>query len=428
MLTGFLVFASVATALPSTLVTGTVTAADTGAPLENIRVGLYYRIANSGSSYSEHTNASGEYSFVAPVSALATYSVSAWDITGVYDGTATPEASLNPGDIKNINFALKKDAAPPEVGLYNYSRMYLSAASAQRLTGASLPDDFSRWAILSDGSDNLEIDASDSRYFNHRYWGWNNGSGIKNVGFALDGAEWTFVTPAQATYVNWYDERPMSVDHDLPALTEGVHSVTLNATDLNGNVSQNKSHVVVVDKTPPDTTYDKGTATAKQLQLTASDALTGVLATFNRTGTIGAYTFGTTISVPSTGYKYVQFYSQDKIGNVEAVKTLKVSSPAKLTTPKPSTTSVTRARTFKVTGSVYGRVKAKGYVRVYKLQKGVYRYVSKKAFTEDAKGKYSVSLKLSPGAYRFRTAYGAYTDTWANPPVLSARSAKVTVR
>lgn len=421
-----LAFPAVAFAVPSS-VAGTVTAAATGSKLAAIEILLHYRVGNSHTELSTTTDVNGAYSINFDLSEDATYAVRARDLTGVYDGMASTESTMAAGDTKHVAFALNKDTLGPEIELYSGRRMFFSAKAAGALAAAALPDGVERWAIMSDGTNNLEIEANDERYMNHRYFSWWDGSGIQSIGWAVNGGTWTFVAPLEATAASWSNDRPMWVRHQIPMLPEGAHSVSLRATDLNGNM-RNRTELVVVDMSPPVTTYDRRTANKTRITLTPADNLSGVGATLRRTGTTGAFTYGTWVSVPSTGFKTEQFYSQDKLGNVEAIKTLKVSAPAKLSTPKPSTTSVSRTRTFKVTGSVYGRVRAKGYVRIYKLRNGIYRYVSRSAFTEDANGKYSVSLKLGPGAYKFRTSHGAYTATWANPPVLSAKSARVTVR
>ncbi|PKQ16688.1 MAG: hypothetical protein CVT67_02655 [Actinobacteria bacterium HGW-Actinobacteria-7] len=411
----------------ATEVTGTVTASDTGLVLAGIPVSVYCRVGSDTWRYDGETDAEGHYIIGLDLSEDAIFAVFASDDSGIYDSVSTAESPIAFGEIKNVDLMMAKDSTAPMVGLYADSRMLLSVKSAGQLAAAALPDGIERWAFISDGTERMGIDADDGHYINYSYWGHYDGSGIQNVGWAVDGGAWVFKTPFETTYTDWYDDRALRTRHEIPALSEGVHTVSFQSTDANGNTSRKKSELVVVDKTAPYTTYNKAAATTKKLTLTASDALTGVLATFVRTGNTGAYKYGTAISVPSTGYKYVQFYSLDKIGNTETARKLKVSAPAKLTTPQPSTSSVSHTRSFRVVGSVYGRSKATGYVLVYKYNNGAYHYVSKKAFTEGSDGKYRVSMRLARGTYRFKTAYGAYTATWANPPVRSSRSARVNV-
>jgi hypothetical protein len=420
----FLAVPVLALAIPSCTVTGTITAAGTGQPLAGIRIGGYYRIDTSTWGFgSAYTNSDGQYSISFNPGQSAIFSINAVDTTGTYDPKASTEANIEPGDTPRVDFVLSKDARAPRTQLYSDASIYMYLSSLGR-GPAALPDSLQKNALLLSGADRLYIQADDNWYFSGRYWSYSTGSGIKTLDHSIDGQAWTTQTPANAYSVNWYENRPLWIESILPSLQDGLHSLRYRATDMNGNASGTKSQLVIVDRKPPVTTYK---ATSKRLQLVANDALTGAVSTFLRTGTSGAFKYGTTISVPSSGSKHVQFYSQDKVGNGEAVRTLMVSAPAWLSTPKPSTTDVRAQRSFTVRGSVGGRVLASGYLRIYKRVGGEYQYVRRAAFTENSDGFYRVTVKLNPGIYRFVTSYGRYTATWANPPVSSARSEMVNV-
>jgi len=105
---------------------------------------------------------------------------------------------------------------------------------------------------------------------------------------------------------------------------EGIKTITYSSTDREGNVEPSKTATVGVDRTAPVTTSDavssySGTAT---VNFTASDALSGVSATYWRTfinATWTNFVAGTsmTVSPPVTGSKSVTlyYYSRDVAGN-----------------------------------------------------------------------------------------------------------------
>lgn len=422
----FLAFPSFASALPAVEVTGTVTAADTGAKLAGIRVYGHYETASTTTYIGETTtDAEGRYTLSSIDHGAGSVRIAASDPTGVYDGTVSSEIVVESlGEVKQVNLSLNRDNRAPVTEISSVRHVYFSKALAD---AAGLPDDFIRWALVQNGTRTLELQAYDYWYWDGDYWGSYNGSGVRSLDYSVDGGSWIKTSPSNATRIDWYGKRALWMSKVLPSFSEGVHSISHRAVDMNGNVGKTETNVIVVDTRTPVTKYNKKTATMQRLRLAAYDAVTGVSGTFMRNGKTGSFKYGTSVSVPTKGSKYVQFYSTDKAGNTEGIKTLKVSAPASVSTPKPTTSSISDARTFKVTGSVYGRSKARGYVRIYKLTNGRYKYVAKKAFTENSDGKYRVSMKLKKGTYRFKTAYGSYSSTWANPPVTSKISSRVTV-
>lgn len=411
-------------------ISGTVTASDTGAKLAGIGMELYYRIGDSGAWADTTTDSEGAYSFdFSTGGETARVRLMAADITGVYDGFVSNETTIGADETRTVDIALDRDTLAPQVGLfistYGYVRYSSAAVSAQK---ASLPTELIHSSLVTDGTGQLVMQALDVDYANSRYFSYPNGSGIKQVGWSTDGAPWSYRGYLDATWVDWYDERPLMIYQELPLPAEGVHSVSLRATDMNGNTSKTRAQLVIVDKSAPVTTYDRKTATTKRLTLKASDRISGVAATFRRDGKTGPFRYGTSVTVPSKGSKRVQFYSLDKVGHIEKVKTLKVSAPARMSKPRPSNRYISPTQRFTVSGSVWGRRGAKGQLRIYRYQNGAYRYVSKRAFTEGSDGRYNVTLRLDPGTYRFRAFYGGYTSTWANPPVRSVVSDTVRIR
>lgn len=408
-------------------VEGTVTAAATGAPLEGMRVEGYYSI---GTGYwwigSTTTDAEGHYSLSFSPGQDVTFSVRALDLTGAYDQSLGAEQPIATDETKQVDLAMSKDTRPPVTALYLSSGSSYYGPSSLSIA-AVIPPGFESYGLMSDGSGSLMLEADDSWYRSFKYWGYSDGSGFGTVSYSLDGQPWVTEGPSASNDVSWYDQRAIWMRVDVPMPSEGLHSIRYFAVDANGNTGKVRNALLVVDKTPPVTTYNKRTATLQKLKLTASDNLSGVTSTFMRYGTSGPFWSGTNISVPKSGSKTVQFYSTDKVGNAETPKTLLVSSKAALSTPMSSKGSVNHKYSFTVSGSVWGRTKAMGTLRIYKLKGGSYIYVGKRYYTEGADGKYHVTMNLGSGTYKFKAVYGGYTPTWANPPAASKMSSKVRV-
>ncbi len=421
----------VASAAPSTGVTGTVTAADTGLPLAGVRIDGYYRVGNSSWGFGTYyTDADGEYEAYFDPGQDATFFIRAYEPTSTYNGDGSDEITITTGVIKQVDFVLQRDSKAPQVAIYAedadnyyyYSDVDAPASIARDL--AAVPDDVVRWALVTNKSDDIFFQAGDEDYVNRYYWSWTNGCGLASLEHAVDGGSWTTRLPAEAVSVNWYDYgRLMYARWRLGTTADGLHTIRYRATDKNGNVSESKTALVIIDTKAPKTTYK---SYGSYLKLTASDAVAGVLSTFARSSK-PTFRATTRISVPESGSKTVYLYSMDKANNAEKIQKLKVSAPAKLSTPEPSVSSIASGKSFKVTGSVAGRSGASGYLKLYRWDGSSYKYVSKKAFTEGSNGKYSVSYKLDDGSYKFVATYGHFTSTWANPPVKSSMSDRVYV-
>ncbi|WP_286229842.1 OmpL47-type beta-barrel domain-containing protein [Neobacillus mesonae] len=118
---------------------------------------------------------------------------------------------------------------------------------------------------------------------------------------------------------------------------KGVNDVSFYSVDKAGNVEEVKTVKVKLDTTAPETTsnvsnkWNQGEAA---VELTATDDLSGVAKTFYSVNG-SDFAEGTSFTVKDEGVNEVSFYSVDKAGNVEEVKTVKV----KIDTTAPETTS-----------------------------------------------------------------------------------------
>jgi hypothetical protein len=118
---------------------------------------------------------------------------------------------------------------------------------------------------------------------------------------------------------------------------EGIHEVSFYSVDKAGNVEKTNTVKVNIDTMAPETASnveDKWYTEAAQIQLTAKDEVSGVEKNFYSIDG-SEYKEGTTFTVESEGIHEVSFYSVDKAGNVEEVKTVEV----KIDKKTPVTTS-----------------------------------------------------------------------------------------
>ncbi|MFC0187359.1 OmpL47-type beta-barrel domain-containing protein [Fictibacillus aquaticus] len=112
----------------------------------------------------------------------------------------------------------------------------------------------------------------------------------------------------------------------LPALSEGSYEIEYFSTDKAGNVEATKTLTFIVDQQAPETLSnitEKWSKKDFKVQLTATDDLSGVASTFYSING-SEFTEGTSFSVEEEGVHEVSFYSVDKAGNVEEVKTATV--------------------------------------------------------------------------------------------------------
>ncbi|WP_076260308.1 OmpL47-type beta-barrel domain-containing protein [Intrasporangium flavum] len=109
--------------------------------------------------------------------------------------------------------------------------------------------------------------------------------------------------------------------------TEGVgQTVSAAVADKAGNVTSSTSEPVKIDKTAPSTDVSAPGGWVNDgvdVTLSPHDALSGVEATHFTVDGGGDQT-GTTVSLTSEGTHHVAYYSVDKAGNAEAVKTVTV--------------------------------------------------------------------------------------------------------
>jgi large repetitive protein len=131
--------------------------------------------------------------------------------------------------------------------------------------------------------------------------------GVKATYYSIDGAEFSEGTS-------------ISIE------TEGVHTLTFYSIDNAGNVEDKHTVEVKVDKTAPVTVSnveDKWYTEATTVELTATDAQSGVKATYYSID--GAeFSEGTSIAIETEGIHTITFYSVDNAGNIEDMQTVEV--------------------------------------------------------------------------------------------------------
>ncbi|WP_066067177.1 OmpL47-type beta-barrel domain-containing protein [Neobacillus soli] len=142
---------------------------------------------------------------------------------------------------------------------------------------------------------NVELTASDDL------------SGVKATYYSIDGAEFSEGT-------------------SFTVEPEGVHTLTFYSVDNAGNIESKQITEVKVDKTAPSTVSnieDRWYTNAVNVELTASDDLSGVKATYYSID--GAeFSEGTSFTIEKEGSHKVTFYSVDNAGNIENKQTTEV--------------------------------------------------------------------------------------------------------
>ncbi|MEC1522161.1 fibronectin type III domain-containing protein [Neobacillus niacini] len=160
--------------------------------------------------------------------------------------------------------------------------------------------------------------------------GWNQGevsveltatddlSGVANTFYSINGSEFVEGTTFTVT-------------------EEGVNEVSFYSVDNAGNVEETKTVEVKIDTEAPETVSnvtDKWNQGEAAVELTATDALSGVAKTFYSVNG-SEFVEGTTFTITDEGLNEVSFYSVDNAGNVEEAKTVEV----KIDTMAPETVS-----------------------------------------------------------------------------------------
>lgn len=106
---------------------------------------------------------------------------------------------------------------------------------------------------------------------------------------------------------------------------EGINTVSFYSTDVAGNVEEAKTVEVKVDRIAPETVSnaDGEWHTKFALEFTATDDKAGVETTYYSVN--GApFKEGANVAITEDGVNTIEFYSFDKAGNTEAVKTAEV--------------------------------------------------------------------------------------------------------
>ncbi|SDM90865.1 hypothetical protein [Bacillus sp. OK048] len=142
-------------------------------------------------------------------------------------------------------------------------------------------------------------------------------SGVANTYYSINGSEF--------------------VEGTVFTVNQGISEVSFYSEDFAGNVEEVKTVKVQIDTAAPETTSnvtDQWNQGEVAVELTATDDLSGVAKTFYSIND-SEFVEGTTFKVTDEAVNEVSFYSIDKAGNVEDVKTVEV----KIDTAAPETTS-----------------------------------------------------------------------------------------
>ncbi|MFN7252527.1 MAG: OmpL47-type beta-barrel domain-containing protein [Anaerobacillus sp.] len=109
-------------------------------------------------------------------------------------------------------------------------------------------------------------------------------------------------------------------------IEEGVNKVSFFSIDKAGNVEDQQTIEVKIDKTAPVTNADVPSTWSKEpvnVELTVEDKLSGVAKTFYSING-SALREGTSFSVPEEGVNLITFFSTDRAGNIEDQQTVVV--------------------------------------------------------------------------------------------------------
>lgn len=122
------------------------------------------------------------------------------------------------------------------------------------------------------------------------------------------------------------DDAEKSEGTSFTVETEGVHTITFYSVDNAGNIENQNTVEVKVDKTVPTTesnVEDQWYTEAAKVELTATDELSGVKATYYSID--GAeFSEGTSFTIETEGVHTITFYSVDNAGNTENKNTVEV--------------------------------------------------------------------------------------------------------
>jgi len=122
-------------------------------------------------------------------------------------------------------------------------------------------------------------------------------------------------------------------------LVEGEHTIYFNSTDNLGGIEDTKIFEVIVDNTPPVTTYilqlEDGETEAR-ISLIATDVGSGVNFTKYRVDSGDWTTYSSAFMLNESGWHTIYFWSADRLGNVENEKNLSILIREPGTTIPPS--------------------------------------------------------------------------------------------
>ena len=142
----------------------------------------------------------------------------------------------------------------------------------------------------------------------------DTGSAVKSTVYRIDGGNWT-------TY-----------DGNILFDDEGVHLIEYQSLDLAGNQEPLRSSTIKLDKTVPISSahiqgnegmggwYNSGLL----ICINASDSVSGIATQYYRLDTGDWHAYSEQIMVDSNGTHLLEFYSQDRAGNIEPVERLEL--------------------------------------------------------------------------------------------------------
>ncbi len=130
----------------------------------------------------------------------------------------------------------------------------------------------------------------------------------------------------------------------FPITTVGETMIHFRSTDSAGNVEPTKSTLIKIDKTSPETTItvdgtlggDNWYTSEVTFEFAITDDLSGVAITRYSLDSINWYETSGPVSISTEGYNTLYYFSLDKAGNIEEVK----SEEFKIDTTAPETTTV----------------------------------------------------------------------------------------
>ena len=132
---------------------------------------------------------------------------------------------------------------------------------------------------------------------------------------------------SKTTFYSIAGSAPETYTGPFDVTAEGTDTVAFWSVDAVGNVEATRSATVKIDASPPVTTSDADSAWHRgpvSVTLSPHDSLSGTSVTFYRVDSGAATTYTAPFSVSAQGSSAVEFWSIDRVGNVESANTAHV--------------------------------------------------------------------------------------------------------